>query len=191
MLTPSLTRPCPRVPQLDDECNGDVSTASRLSQSKSLLLTLDCAPECILLSVETALIQIGELAKRTMLSIDAIRFYEKRQLLPKATRSTGGFRLYTTGDIEQLHFIRQMHELGFSLREIRELIDLRARKVAACESVRELLKDKLVGVRAKLHELQKLEAELMADLRKCKKELKRRQSHPASACPVLEQVTAK
>ena len=75
--------------------------------------------------------QIGELAKRTTLTVDAIRFYEKRQLLPKAIRSTGGFRLYTTGDIEQLHFIRQMHELGFSLREIRELIDLHTRKVAS------------------------------------------------------------
>ena len=135
--------------------------------------------------------QIGELAKRTTLSIDAIRFYEKRELLPKATRSTGGFRLYTTGDVEQLQFIRQMHEMGFSLREIRELIELRTRKVAACESVRELLRDKLVGIRAKMHELQNLESELMADLRKCNKELKRRQRHAASACPVLEQVTAK
>jgi len=135
--------------------------------------------------------QIGELAKRTTLTVDAIRFYEKRRLLPKALRSTGGFRLYTTGDIEQLHFIRQMHELGFSLREIRELIELRTRKVAACGSVRELLKEKLVGVRTKLHELQKLEAELMADLRKCNKELNRRQRHAASACPVLEEVVTK
>ena len=135
--------------------------------------------------------QIGELAKRTTLTVDAIRFYEKRRLLPKAARSTGGFRLYTTGDIEQLHFIRQMHALGFSLREIRELIELRTRKVAGCESVRQLLKDKLGGVRAKLHELQKLESELIADLRKCNKELKRRQRHAPSACPVLEEVTAK
>jgi DNA-binding transcriptional MerR regulator len=77
--------------------------------------------------------QIGELAKRTTLTVDTIRFYERRQLLPKASRSTGGFRLYTTGDVEQLHFVRQMHELGFSLREIRELIELRTRKIAACE----------------------------------------------------------
>jgi len=145
----------------------------------------------MLMYVEMAAMQIGELAKRTTLSIDAIRFYEKRQLLPKAIRSSGGFRLYTTGDIEQLHFIRQMHELGFSLREIRELIDLRTRKVAACESVRELLKSKLVGVRAKLQELQKLESELMADLRKCNKELKHRQRHAASACPVLDEVITK
>ncbi len=134
-------------------------------------------------------LQIGELARRTALTVDAIRFYERHQLLPKAIRSTGGFRLYTADDIEQLHFIRQMHDLGFSLREIRELIDLRRRKIAACESVRKLLKDKLVGVRAKLQELQKLESELMADLQKCNKELKRRKQHVASACPVLEQVT--
>jgi DNA-binding transcriptional MerR regulator len=88
----------------------------------------------------TAVMQIGQLAKRTALTVDTIRFYEKRQLLRKATRSAGGFRLYTTTDIEQLQFIRQMHELGFSLREIRELIELRTQKVAACESVRELLK---------------------------------------------------
>ena len=135
--------------------------------------------------------QIGELAKRTTLSIDAIRFYEKCQLLPKAIRSTGGFRLYTASDIEQLHFIRQMHELGFSLREVRELIELRTRKVAACESVRELLKGKLMVVRSKLQELQKLESELTADLRKCNKELKRRQRHAASACPVLDEAITK
>jgi DNA-binding transcriptional MerR regulator len=70
----------------------------------------------MLLPMQTAAIRIGELAKRTTLSIDAIRFYERRQLLPKAPRSTGGFRLFTTEDIEQLHFIRQMHELGLSAR---------------------------------------------------------------------------
>ena len=134
--------------------------------------------------------QIGELAKRTSLTVDAIRFYERRQLLPKATRSTGGFRLYTTDDIERLHFIRQMHALGFSLGEIGELIDLRTRKIAACESVRGLLKHKVVEVRAKLYELQKLESDLVADLRNCNKELKRRQRHAASACPVLERVAA-
>jgi DNA-binding transcriptional MerR regulator len=135
--------------------------------------------------------QIGELAKRTAVTVDAIRFYERRRLLPKATRSTGGFRLYTADDIEQLHFIRLMHELGFSLREIRELIDLRTRKIAACEPVRGLLKHKVADVRAKLHELQKLESDLLADLQKCNKELKRRQRHAASACPVLEEVPAK
>jgi MerR family transcriptional regulator, mercuric resistance operon regulatory protein len=138
-----------------------------------------------------AAIQIGELAKRTTLTVDAIRFYEKRRLLPKANRTAGGFRLYTTEDIERLHFIRQMHGLGFSLREIGELIDLRTRKVDACESVREVLKHKVSDIRAKLRELRRLETELIADLEKCNKELKHRQRHEPCACPVLDEVSPK
>jgi len=130
--------------------------------------------------------QIGELAKRTALTVDAIRFYEKRRLLPKPVRSTGRFRLYTDDDTERLRFIQQVQGLGFSLTEIRELIDLRTRKVDACESVRQLVKDKLSDVRAKMQELKGLESELMADLQKCNQELKRRQRHAAGACPVLE-----
>lgn len=70
--------------------------------------------------------QIGELARRTALSIDAIRFYERRKLLPPASRSAGRFRLYTPGDIERLRFVRQMQHLGFSLEEIKELMSIRA-----------------------------------------------------------------
>jgi MerR family transcriptional regulator, copper efflux regulator len=141
--------------------------------------------------MQTAALQIGALAKRTMLTVDAIRFYEKRHLLPKATRTAGGFRLYTTDDIDRLHFIRQMHSLGFSLREVAELVDLRARTIEACESVRELLKHKVADIRAKMRELQRLETELAADLRKCNKELKHRQRHVACACPVLEEVATR
>jgi DNA-binding transcriptional MerR regulator len=141
--------------------------------------------------MQTAALQIGALAKRTMLTVDAIRFYEKRHLLPKATRTAGGFRLYTTDDIDRLHFIRQMHGLGFSLREVAELVDLRARTIEACESVRELLKHKVADIRAKMRELQRLETELAADLRKCNKELKHRQRHVACACPVLEEVATR
>jgi DNA-binding transcriptional MerR regulator len=136
----------------------------------------------------TATMQIGELAKRTALTVDAIRFYEKRRLLPKPVRSTGRFRLYTVDDMERVRFIQQVQGLGFSLAEIRELINLRSRKEDACESVRQLLKGKLSDVRAKMQELKGLESELITDLEKCTQELKRRQRHAAGACPVLEQV---
>jgi len=131
--------------------------------------------------------QIGEVAKRTSLTVDAIRFYEKRRLLPKV-RSAGRFRLYGEGTIERLHFIQQMQGLGFSLREVRELIQLRERKVDACESVKELLRAKLIDVGAKLQELRHLESELEMDLRKCNRELNHRRRHAACACPVLEEV---
>ncbi len=132
--------------------------------------------------------QIGEVAKRTSLSVDAIRFYEKRRLVPKAVRSAGRFRLYGASTVERLHFIRQMQGLGFSLSEVGELIQLRERKVDACESVKELLKAKLTHVRAKLQELRHLESELEMDLRKCNRELNHRRRHAACGCPVLEEV---
>jgi MerR family copper efflux transcriptional regulator len=134
---------------------------------------------------ESAAMQIGEVAKRTSLTVDAIRFYEKRRLLPKAARSAGRFRLCADGSIERLRFIQQMQGLGFSLREVGELIQLRERKVDACESVRELLKTKLTDVRAKLQELRHLESEPETDLRKCNRELNHRRRHVAHACPVL------
>ena len=137
---------------------------------------------------ESTAMQIGEVAKRTSLTVDAIRFYEKRKLLPKAVRSAGRFRLYAEGTIERLHFIHQMQGLGFSLREVGELIQLRERKVDACESVKELLRAKLIDVRAKLQELRHLESELEMDLRKCNRELNHRRRHVACACPVLDEV---
>lgn len=131
--------------------------------------------------------QIGEVAERSALTVDAIRFYERRKLLPMASRSAGRFRLYTEDAIQRLRFIRQMQGLGFSLREVGELIQLRERKVNACESVRKLLKAKLADVRAKLQELRHLESELEADWRKCNRELNHRRRHAACACPVLEE----
>ncbi|PYV55803.1 MAG: Cd(II)/Pb(II)-responsive transcriptional regulator [Acidobacteria bacterium] len=135
----------------------------------------------------STVMQIGEVAERTDLTVDTIRFYEKRKLLPKAGRSAGRFRLYTEEAIERLRFIGQMQGLGFSLREIRELIELRTHKVESCESVQRLLREKLTNIRAKMRELERLESELLVDLRKCDRELKRRMRQTPSACPVLEE----
>ncbi|MCL2824506.1 MAG: heavy metal-responsive transcriptional regulator [Polyangiaceae bacterium] len=131
--------------------------------------------------------QIGELAKRTALSIDAIRFYERRQLLPPAFRSAGRFRLYTTDDIERLRFVQRMQCLGFSLAEIKQLMAIRADKAHVCAAVRQFLKMKLDGVTTKIRELQQLETELRADLRKCNRTLKQ-QRGKTCACPVLEEI---
>ena len=129
--------------------------------------------------------QIGEAAQRAALSVDTIRFYERRALLPAAPRTTGQFRLYTAADVTRLNFIKQVQTLGFSLQQVKQLLDLRDRGRYACEDVRSLLKNKLIEVRNKIRELQKLERELVVDLRKCDRELKHRQSHPLKQCPVL------
>ena len=69
---------------------------------------------------ESTAMQIGEVAKRSSLTVDAIRFYEKRKLLPKAVRSAGRFRLYGEGTIERLHFIQHMQGLAISNAKRRE-----------------------------------------------------------------------
>ena len=130
-------------------------------------------------------LQIGEVAKRTTLSVDAIRFYERRKLLPAPFRSAGRFRLYTTDDIERLQFVQRMQSLGFSLEEIKQLMAIRADKAHACAAVRQFLKTKLDDVRKKVRELRILETELKSDLGKCNRALKQ---HRTCACPVLEEV---
>ncbi len=132
-----------------------------------------------------AAVQIGEAARRTALTVDAIRFYEKRSLLPKPPRTAGRFRLYSRDAIARLDFIKQMQSLGFSLREVRQLLDLRERRRDACPEVRRLLTAKLEHVRRKIRELESLQRELALDLRKCNLEMKHRRSHPARVCPVF------
>jgi MerR family transcriptional regulator, mercuric resistance operon regulatory protein len=136
--------------------------------------------------VMTSGVQIGEAARRTALTVDTIRFYERRELLPKPVRTQGRFRLYSEDDLLRLQFIKGMQGLGFSLNEIKQLSHLRARKIEACGAVRDLLNTKLREIRTKIQELQKLERALAADLRKCNRELKHRRSHEPYACPVLE-----
>lgn len=149
-------------------------------------MTLDLTPECILVVMNNGAIQIGQAAKLTALSVDSIRFYEKQELLPAPIRTEGRFRLYTSADVGRLRFIQQMQGLGFSLREIKQLIDLRSHSVDGCSAVRDLIKTKLGDIRAKIHHLQQLEGELAKDLRKCNQELSLRRSRRPCTCPVLK-----
>src|SRR5882757_6044135 len=131
-------------------------------------------------------VQIGEAAKLTALSIDAIRLYERRSLLPKVPRTFGRFRLYTADDLSRLTFIKQMQGVGFSLQEIKRLLDLRERPRDACREVSELLKTKLAKVRGTIRQLQELERELAVDLKKCNRELTYSKKHPPRNCPILQ-----
>ncbi len=125
--------------------------------------------------------QIGAVAKRTGLSVDAIRFYERNSLLPPPPRTQGGFRRYAESDVETLAFIRRVQSLGFKLSEIRDLLRLRGNRLQPCAPVRRRLQEKLVDVRQKLADLQNLERELRSALRSCDKELRHRPAH----CPIL------
>lgn len=75
----------------------------------------------------TGLLQIGQVAERTGLSLRTIRFYEENGLVRPTTRSDGGFRLYSDDDVARLEVIKRMKPLGFRLEEMQELLDLLAR----------------------------------------------------------------
>jgi MerR family transcriptional regulator, copper efflux regulator len=124
---------------------------------------------------------IGGVAKKIGLTPDAIRFYERAALLPRPSRTAGGFRQYVDTDVETLRFIRQAQGLGFTLREVRELIALRSSRLQPCASVCLRLQKKLFQVRRKLSDLQTLHNELQAALDTCKKELHRKNAR----CPLL------
>src|SRR5260370_42663996 len=125
--------------------------------------------------------QIGIVAKKIELCVDAIRFYERSGLLPRPLRTQGGFRRYGENDIETLAFIRRVQGLGFNLSEIRGLLRLRGNRVQPCAPVQRRLQEKLADVQRKLHDLHKLERELRLAFRSCNKELKKRDAH----CPIL------
>jgi MerR family transcriptional regulator, copper efflux regulator len=124
---------------------------------------------------------IGSVAKKIGLTPDAIRFYERNALLPRPPRTAGGFREFADTDVQTLGFIRQVQGLGFTLKEVRELLKLRHRRLQPCAPVRRRLEQKLQHVHRKLADLQKLEHDLRAALHACDKKLRKR----SARCPLL------
>ncbi len=137
----------------------------------------------------TASLQIGKVAQKTGLSVDAIRFYEKSGLLPRPARTQGGYRLYEEREIADLKFIQKAQQLGFSLSDIRELFSIQRHPHEVCEHVRDLIAPKLAVVRAKIAELQAIETALAGALRKCRTALRQPAKH-RDCCPVLEAIAS-
>jgi DNA-binding transcriptional MerR regulator len=131
--------------------------------------------------------QIGIVAKRVGLSVDAIRFYERSGLLPRPLRTEGGFRRYAENDVETLAFVRRVQHLGFKLSEIRGLLRLRESRLQPCAPVKRRLEEKLADVHGKLCDFRRLEHELRMALRSCNRELRKRHAH----CPILREEDAR
>ena len=125
--------------------------------------------------------QIGIVAKKIGLSVDAIRFHERHGLLPRPPRTEGGFRRYAENDVETLAFVRRVKGLGFKLSEIRELLRLRGNRLQPCAPVQRRVREKLADVQRKLIDLHKLEHDLRLALSGCNQEMRKRHAH----CPIL------
>src|SRR6516165_2794654 len=121
--------------------------------------------------MNSSALRIGEVALRAGVSIDTVRYYERRQLLPAASRTEGGFRLFTMDAVERVCFIKQAQELGFSLGEIGEL--LATGGAHECRRVRDHLKIKLSAVAERIRLLQDFRKTLARHLVVCERELSR------------------
>lgn len=111
--------------------------------------------------------QIGELSKRTGVKVDTIRYYEKSGILPKPPRTAGGYRVYRDDDLNRLNFIVRCRQLGFSMRDIGNLLELVDEHDYTCADVRDMTLGHATVVRAKIADLQRLEAALRSIASKC------------------------
>ena len=129
-------------------------------------------------------LRIGEVAARSRVSLDTLRYYERRRLLPRAGRTEGGFRLFPLETIERVRFIKQAQELGFSLNEIGELLTTGGE--AECRRVRDLLRVKLTELDERLKTMRRFRRSLASHLDACERELK--QHGAAACCPVVTEI---
>jgi DNA-binding transcriptional MerR regulator len=125
--------------------------------------------------------RIGELATRSGVSIDAVRYYERLKLLPRARRISSGLRLFGPESIERVQFIKQAQELGLTLDEIKGL--LATGGADECRRVRDLLSKKTEELDGKMKSMQAFRRTLARHLAACEREL---ETHGDSACcPVV------
>ncbi|WP_149536697.1 MerR family transcriptional regulator [Siccirubricoccus phaeus] len=109
----------------------------------------------------TAGLTIGRAARAAGVGVETIRFYERQRLVAQPPKPEGaGVRLYPADTVERIRFIKDAQELGFSLREIHELLALRADPAADCSDVRERATAKLDDVQRKIQRLQDIGAAL-------------------------------
>lgn len=134
--------------------------------------------------MNSSALRIGEVALRAGVSIDTVRYYERRRLLPAAPRTEGGFRLFAPETVERVRFIKQAQELGFSLDEIGELLTTGGAN--ECRRVRDHLKVKLTELDERILLMREFRRLLSRHLAACEKELD--EHGKAAQCPVVVRI---
>ena len=125
----------------------------------------------------------GEIAKRSRVNSETIRYYEKIGIMPKPPRSEAGYRLYDGEHYQRLLFIRRSRELGFTLEEIRGLLDLVGEGEYTCAEVRDRTSEHLVEVEAKIRDLKRIQRSLKAMVATCS-------DGSMPDCPIVDFLTA-
>jgi MerR family transcriptional regulator, copper efflux regulator len=112
-------------------------------------------------------LKIGEVAKRSEVGIETIRYYERQGLLAKPDRRPSGYRQYDESVVSRLQFIRNAKELGFTLAEIKELLGLWFDVNTKCVHVRQRAEQKIANIEDKIRTLQKMKRSLKKIISQC------------------------
>ena len=127
----------------------------------------------------------GELARRANVNVETLRFYERQGLLPKPPQRASGYREYPLEAVSLVRFVKRAQALGFSLREIRELLALREVPRATCGDVVVLARRKVEEIDAKISDLRAMRAALTKLLKECPG------SAPIPQCPIIESLAGR
>ena len=123
---------------------------------------------------------IGKVAKRAGIGAETVRFYEKEGLIGPASRTEANYRVYESVDIARLRFIRRAKSLGFTLKEIKDLLSLRHDPDASKEDVKRQTEAKIADIEQKISDLTRIKSTLETLDERC-------DGHgPADDCPILE-----
>ena len=122
---------------------------------------------------------IGKIARLAGVGIEAIRFYEREGLIAEPPRRESGYRQYSEDAVLRLRFIQRAKGLGFSLKEIKELLSLRIHPKTTCEEVRERAEAKITDIEDRMQTLKRMNMALADLVAAC------RGRGPVSACPIL------
>ena len=125
---------------------------------------------------------IGQLAKMASVNAQTVRYYERRNLLQPTDRKASGYRVYSDEALRRLRFIKNAQALGFTLREVTDLLNLRVSSVARCGTIQVKAQAKLRQVEAKTRDLLALSRALKSLIRTC------RAGEPTDRCPILNRL---
>lgn len=130
-------------------------------------------------SAESAPVQIGQAAQQSGVSSKMIRHYESLGLLPPIHRSDGGYRLYSDNDIHTLRFIKRARDLGFSMDDIAELVNLWQNRERSSAQVKRVAANHLQRLQDRISQLQAMERSLLQLTACC-------QGNDRPDCPILD-----
>ncbi|NOJ27511.1 MAG: heavy metal-responsive transcriptional regulator [Nitrososphaera sp.] len=132
---------------------------------------------------------IGEVAKELGISPKTVRWYEAQGFLNELSRTEAGYRSFNAEDKQRLRFIRKAFALGFSSKEVKDILELRAHGTSPCELVIDLIGSKIDTIQDQIEDLQQLEKKLLELRRQWQKKRTRNQSDKgiARVCPCIEE----